>query len=66
MPELNDDEVISLAMAAELKIPESELKDVRHTLNSMIEAIENINPENINDIEPLPIILPEEVNGNGQ
>jgi len=66
MPELNDDEVISLAMAAGLKISESELKDVRHTLNSMIEAIENINPENINDIEPLPIILPEEVNGNGQ
>ena len=66
MPELNDDEVISLAMAAGLKIPESELKDVRHTLNSMIEAIENITPENINDIEPLPIILPEEVNGNGQ
>jgi len=66
MPELNDDEVISLAMAAGLKIPESELKDVRHTLNSMIEAIENSNPENINDIEPLPIILPEEVNGNGQ
>ena len=58
MPELNDDEIRALAKAVNLELQCSDLKDINYSLNSMIEAVESINPEGINGIEPLPIVLP--------
>ena len=57
MPELNDDEIRVLAKDVSLDIQDSDITDVKHSLNAMLEAIESINPEGINGIEPLPIIF---------
>ena len=57
MSGLNEDEIRTLAKSVNLDIKNSDITDVAHSLNAMLEAIENINPEGINSVEPLPIIL---------
>ena len=57
MPEQNDDDIRVLAKAVNLDIQDSDITDVRYSLNAMLEAIESINPEGINGIEPLPVIF---------
>ena len=57
MPELNSDEIRVLAKAVNLDIEDSDITDVKYSLNAMLEAIESINPEGINAIEPVPIIF---------
>ncbi len=57
MPELNNDEIRVLAKAVNLDIEDSDITDVKYSLNAMLEAIESINPEGINAIEPVPIIF---------
>ena len=57
MPELNDDDIRVLAKAVNLYIQDSDITDVRYSLNAMLEAMESINPEGINGIEPLPFIV---------
>ena len=59
MSGLNEDEIRTLAKSVNLDIKNSDITDVAHSLNAMLEAIENINPEGINSVEPLPIILNE-------
>ena len=55
--ELNEDEIKALAKSVNLDIKNSDITDVAHSLNAMLEAIGQINPEGINSVEPLPIIL---------
>ncbi len=57
MSELNEDEIRALAKSVSLDIKDSDITDVAYSLNAMLEAIEQINPEGINSVEPLPIIL---------
>jgi len=57
MPELNDDDIRVLAKAVNLDIQDSDITDVKHSLNAMLDAIESIDPEGINGIEPLPVIF---------
>ena len=57
MPELNDDDIRILGKAVNLNIEDSDITDVKYSLNAMLEAIESINPEGINGIEPLPVIF---------
>ena len=57
MSELNEDEIRGLAKSVSLDIKDSYITDVAYSLNAMLEAIEQINPEGINSVEPLPIIL---------
>lgn len=57
MPELNDDDIRILGKAVNLNIQDSDITDVKYSLNAMLEAIESINPEGINAIEPVPIIF---------
>lgn len=57
MPELNDDDIRVLAKAVNLDIRDSDITDVKYSLNAMLEAIEGVNPEGINGIEPLPVIF---------
>ena len=57
MSELNEDEIRALAKSVSLDIKDSDISDVAYSLNAMLEAIEQINPEGINSVEPLPIIL---------
>ena len=57
MLELNDDDIRVLAKAVNLDIRDSDITDVKYSLNAMLEAIGGVNPEGINGIEPLPIIF---------
>jgi len=57
MSELNEDEIRTLAKSVSLDIKDSDITDVAHSLNAMLETIKQINPEGINSVEPLPIIL---------
>ena len=57
MSGLNEDEIRTLAKSVNLDIKNSDITDVAHSLNAMLEAIAQINPEGINSVEPLPIIL---------
>ena len=57
MSELNEDEMRALAKAVNIEIQDSDVTDISYSLNAMLEAIDGINPEGINAIEPLPIIL---------
>ena len=56
MPELNDAEIRALARAVDLDIQDSDMEDVKHSLNAMLEAMDKVNLKGINSVEPLPII----------
>ena len=57
MPELNDNDIRILGKAVNLNIEDSDITDVKYSLNAMLEAMESINPEGINGTEPLPVIF---------
>ena len=57
MPELNDDEIRALAKAVGLEIPDSDITDVNYSLNAILEAMDGIDLEGLNAVEPLPVIL---------
>lgn len=63
MPDLSNDEVKVLGRAVGLDIPEPELTHVAYSLNAIIEAMEDIDVPDMNDVEPLPIILPQHQGG---
>ena len=60
MSELNEDEIRGLAKAVNIEIQDSDIRDISYSLNAMLEAIDSINPEGINAVEPLSIILQKE------
>jgi Asp-tRNA(Asn)/Glu-tRNA(Gln) amidotransferase C subunit len=60
MSELNNDEIRALAKAAGLEIPDSDITDVNYSLNAIIEAMDGVDLEGLNAVEPLAIILQNE------
>ena len=58
MAELSNEDIRVLGRAVGLDIGEPEVSHVAHSLNAMIEAIDEIDVPGMNDVEPLPIILP--------
>ncbi len=58
MPDLTKDEVKALGHAVGLEIQDPELTEVTYSLNALLEALDEINPPGLAEIEPLPIILP--------
>ena len=58
MPELTKDEVRALGHAVGLEIQDPELTEVTYNLNALLEALDEINPPGLAEVEPLPIILP--------
>ncbi len=58
MAELSNEDIKVLGRAVGLQIGEPEVSHVAHSLNAMIEAIDEIDVPGMNDVEPLPIILP--------
>lgn len=58
MVDLTREEVIALGHAVGLEIQDPELAEVTYSLNALLEALEQINPPDLDDIQPLPIILP--------
>ena len=58
MPDLTNDEIKALGHAVGLEIEEPELTEVAHSLNALLEALDEINPPGLDEVEPLPIIIP--------
>ncbi len=57
MPDLNNDEIQALAKAVGLDIQDPELTEVGYSLNAILEAMDQIDVDGLNAVEPLPIIL---------
>jgi Asp-tRNA(Asn)/Glu-tRNA(Gln) amidotransferase C subunit len=60
MAGLSNLEVQALGRAVGLDIQEPELSQVAHSLNAILESMEEINAPGVNAVEPLPVILPQE------
>lgn len=58
MEDLSKDDIRALGRAVGLKIEEPELTEVMYNYNALREALDEINPPGLDDIEPLPIIVP--------
>ena len=58
MADLNKDEIRAMGKAVGLTIEDPELTRVMYSLNALLESLDAINPPGLNDVEPLPIILP--------
>ncbi len=58
MADLTREEIKALGHAVGLEIEEPELTEVMYSLNALLEALDGINPPGLEDVEPLPIILP--------
>lgn len=58
MADLTQDDIRSMGKAVGLDIQEPELTEVMHSLNALLESLDAINPPGLENVEPLPIILP--------
>ena len=48
----------ALGHAVGLEIQDPELTEVAYSLNALLGALDEINPPGLDEVEPLPIILP--------
>ena len=60
MADLSKEEIKALGRAAGIEINEPHLTEVTNNLNTLRELLENLNPPGLDDVEPLPIILPHQ------
>ena len=63
MAELPESDIRALAKAAGVEIPEHLLTEVGYSLNGLLETLENISVPDLEQIEPLPIVIPHNVAG---
>ena len=59
MADLTDGEVLALAKASNINIPDDLVTEVRESLNGLLEALEAIEEPDVSGIQPLPIIVSE-------
>ena len=58
MVDLTDTEILALAQVAGVSIPPELVAEVGYSLNGLLEALENADVPGLEEIEPLPIIIP--------
>ncbi len=58
MADLSESEIRALAKSAGVEIPEHLLTEVGYSLNGLLETLGNISVPDLEQIEPLPIVLP--------
>ena len=58
MDDLTKEQVTALGRAVNLDIPDPELTEVTYSINALLQALDGINPPGLDNIEPLPIVLP--------
>ncbi|MEE9149987.1 MAG: hypothetical protein V3U27_21625 [Candidatus Tectomicrobia bacterium] len=58
MADLSKEEVKAMGHAVGLEIEDPELTEVTYSLNALLEALDQINPPGLEDVEPLPILFP--------
>ena len=56
--DLTNPEIQALGRAVGLDIREPELTEVAHSLNAILEMMDEIEVPGVNAVEPLPLILP--------
>ena len=59
MIDLTTAEVRALGLAVGLEMQDPDLTEVTYSLNALLQALEAINPPELENVEPLPIILPQ-------
>ena len=57
MADLSKEEIRALGHAVGLDIQEPHLAQLTYSLNTLLKALAEINPPELDDVEPLPIIL---------
>ena len=57
MSDLNDAEILALAKASGIAIPDDLLPEVRESLNGLLEALDAITEPDVAGIQALPIIV---------
>ncbi len=60
MADLSTADIRSLGRAVGLELEEPLLTEVTYNLNALRELIDNVNPSELDQVEPLPIIPPHE------
>ena len=63
MAEFPESDIRSLAKAAGVEIPEHLLTEVGYSLNGLLETLGKISVPDLDQIEPLPTVLPHNVAG---
>ncbi len=61
MADLSEAEILTLAKAAGVTIPARLVTEVSYSLNGLLEALDEINPPGLERVEPLPIVLPPNI-----
>ncbi len=59
MPDLSESEILALAKAAGVEIPDHLLAEVGFSLNGVLECLDKITVTDLEQVEALPIVLPE-------
>ncbi|MFQ6028031.1 MAG: hypothetical protein ACE5Q6_11105 [Dehalococcoidia bacterium] len=60
MSNLTNQEVQAMGKAVGLNLQDPELTQVAHSLNALLEAMEEIQVPGVNSEEPLPLVIPEQ------
>ena len=58
MADLTEEDILTMARAAGITIPPELVAEVGYSLNGVLEALDRIDIPGLDEIEPLPIILP--------
>jgi hypothetical protein len=58
MADLTESEIQALAKAAGVTIPQRLVTEVSYSLNGLLEALDNIDMPGLDEVEPLPIVIP--------
>ena len=59
MADLSDADVLAMAKASSIDIPQDLVTEVRESLNGLLEALAAIDEPEVASVEPLPIIVSE-------
>ena len=57
MADLTDTDVLAMAKASRIEIPDDLITEVRESLNGLLEALAAIEEPDVAEIQPLPIIV---------
>jgi|GEM_PF-856437 len=60
MADLTKDDIKSMAKAVGLDIKEPHLSEVTYNINALKELLDDLNPPGLENVEPLPIIHPNQ------
>jgi hypothetical protein len=58
MADLSDQEILALAKAGGVTIPLDLVTEVGYSLNGLLEALNKIDVPGLDEVEPLPIVVP--------